>query len=183
MDSPSVGLLVPAQFGFQPRVASWEFPRQFLNSVDEKGCKALHKTTCLEAVGLLSVLLLAHDLLEGQTVVHIMDNSATCLAWPRGRSIRDAWATTLIRATAHVCAELCIELHTEWQARRSDRMTEVVDNLSHDRCQGLNASELAAYLKESQVGFPAPLLAWMYQPRIDWNLGPALVKWLKEKRL
>ena len=182
MNTPSVGLMVPSQFGCQPRVASWEFPRQFLNSVDEKGSKAFHKTTCLEAVGLLSILLLAHDLLEGQSVVHIMDNSATCLAWTRGRSIKDSWATTLIRATAHVCAELRIDLHTEWQARCSDRMTTVVDNLSHDRCQGLSSSELSAYLEEKQLSFPAPLLAWMYQPRIDLNLGPMLVKWLRDRR-
>ena len=143
--------------------------------------KSQHKTTCLEAAGMLGTVLLAPDLLMGQSVVHRMDNIATCLAWPRGRSVADSWATTLVRATAHVCAVLHINLHTEWQLRRSDRLTEVVDNLSHDRCKGLSADELEAYLSEDQEGFPLPLLAWMNSPRIDYNLGPQLVDWLKVK--
>ena len=181
LDTPSVGIVIPAQFGQKPRAVSWEFPRIFLISVDEFGRTGQHKTTCLEAVGMLGTVLLAPDLLRGQGVIHRMDNIATCLAWHRGRSVADSWATTLVRATAHVCAALHIDLHTEWQLRRSDRLTEAVDNLSHDRCLGLSADELEAYLSEEQEGFPAPLLAWMNSPRIDYNLGPQLVEWLKIK--
>ena len=181
LDTPSVGILIPAQFGCKPRAVSWEFPRLFLNSVDELGRRGYHKTTCLEAVGMLGTVLLAPDLLLGQSVLHRMDNIATCLAWPRGRSVADSWATTLVRATAHVCAALHINLHTEWQLRRSDRRTEVVDNLSHDRCQGLSVEELEAYLSEGQDSFPSPLLAWMNSPRVDYNLGPQLVEWLRLK--
>lgn len=107
-----------------------------------------------------------------------MDNIATVLAWPRGRSTGDIWATTLIRATAHVCAALKVELFTEWQPRCSDRETVVVDNLSHDRCEGMTGQEVQCYLEEPMDGFPAPLLAWMRQPRVDYSLGPLLVAWL-----
>ena len=131
--------------------------------------------------GLHCTVLLAPALLHGQSVVHCMDNIATCLAWPRGRSTADSWATTIVRATAHVCAALHINLHTEWQLRRTDRMTEVVDNLSHDRCQSLSGEELQAYLSEEQEGFPSPLLAWLNSPREDYNLGPLLVEWLRIK--
>ena len=82
MDTASVGILIPAQFGCKPRAVSWEFPRKVLLSVDESGKEALHKTTCLEAVGMLGTVLLAPALLHGQSVVHCMDNIATCLAWP-----------------------------------------------------------------------------------------------------
>ena len=181
LDSPGIGIFIPAQYGEEPRAAAWSFPVGFLNCVDEKGCRVCNKTTCLEAVGMLSVILLAPDLLQGRSVIHVMDNYAACLAWNRGRSLIDLWATTIVRAVAHVCAALGIDLHTRWQARRSDRETIIVDNLSHDRCEGLNKEELEAYLDEKQDCFPEPLLTWMRNPRVDLNLGIELVRWLELK--
>lgn len=69
-DTPSVGILIPAQYGRKPRVASWEFPRGFLVSLDESGVMCRHKTTALEAVGPLATLLLAPDLLQGRSLLH-----------------------------------------------------------------------------------------------------------------
>ena len=181
INSPGIGILIPAQQGNGPRVGAWEFPRGFLNSVDEKGATCCQKTTCLEVLGMLCTLLLAPELLYGKAVVHVMDNIAACLSWRRGRSKVDSWASTLVRATAHVCAYLDIKLYTEWQARRSDRFTDVVDNLSHDLCGTLNEDELEAYLTETLICFPKPLLAWMKSPRIDVNLGIQLVDWLALK--
>ena len=128
------------------------------------------------------MLLLAPDLLQGKTVVHVVDNIATCLAWDRRRSTLDAWTTTLVRASGHVCAALNINLHTKWRRRRTDRHTIVVDNLSHDRCREMSPEELQAYLNESQDGFPEPLLDWMEAPRPDMNLGIKLVRWLADKK-
>ena len=179
LDTPSVGILIPAQFGLGPRVASWEFPRGFLNMVDGVGKKCHRKTTTLEAIGMLSTILLAPDLLSGHSVVHVVDNIATCLAWNARRSTDDEWATVLVRAMGHVCAFLNIDLHTEWQIRRTDRYTEVVDNLSHDCCQGLNMEEIQSYISEPCEGFPEPLLIWMRSPWKDWSLGIRLVEWLK----
>ena len=179
LDTPSVGILIPAQYGCGPRVASWEFPRGFLDTVDEEGKKCHRKTTTLEAIGMLSTLLLAPELLSGHSVVHVVDNIATCLAWNSRRSTEDEWATVLVRAMGHVCAFLNIDLHTEWQIRRTDRYTEVVDNLSHDCCQGLNMEEIQSYISEACEGFPEPLLIWMRSPWKDWSLGIRLVEWLK----
>ena len=141
----------------------------------------LSQTTCLEIIRMLSTVLLAPELLQGRSVVPSMDNIAACLAWDRCRSMDDLWATTIIRAIAHVCAALDIDLHTRWLPRRSDQCTIAVDNLSHDRCEGLNHLELEAYVTEKQVSFPDPLLAWMRKPRVDLNLGIELVIWLKSK--
>ena len=178
-DTPGIGLLIPCQFGFSPRVAAWEFPRGFLVSVDEFGKKCFNKTTCLEAIGVVSVLLLGSEILRGKCVVHKVDNVATALAWNRERSTGDKWATTIIRATAHVCAFLNIDLHVEWQRRRSDRCSVAVDNLSHDRCEGLTPEEISQYLAEPMNGFPDPLLRWMKAPRVDYDLGIKLVEWCK----
>ena len=75
---------------------------------------------------MLSVLLLAPDLVQGRTLVQVIDNIATCLAWDRRRSSIDAWTTTLVRACAHVCAALNVDLHTEWRRGRTNRYTVVV---------------------------------------------------------
>ena len=85
----------------------------------------------------------------------------------------------VIRATAHVCAFLNIDLHVEWQRRRSDRCSVAVDNLSHDRCEGLTPEEISQYLAEPMNGFPDPLLWWMKAPRVDYDLGIKLVEWCK----
>ena len=182
LDTPSIGILIPAQFGQEPRVASWEFPRGFLDSKDEEGSKCFRKTTCLETIGILCTLLLAPDLLQGQTVVHTVDNIASSLAWKRRRSVDDRWATVIIRAIGHVCSFLNIDLHTRWQRRRSDRFTEVVDNLSHDCCERLTPEEVKGYIQEICEGFPDPLLKWMRKPGVDFNLGIKLVDWLKRNR-
>ena len=126
-------------------------------------------------------MLLAPDLLGGQSVVHIVDNIASCLAWKKRRSTLDGWATTLVRATAHVCAYLSIDLHTKWQPRRSDRFTEAVDDLSHDCCRSLTQDELKCYISEDNVGFPQPLMKWMENPKEDMNLGIQIVNWLENK--
>ena len=180
--TPGIGILVPAQLGNPPRVAAWEYPIGFLDLTDERGVKCYGKTCCLEALGLVGVLVLAPDLLQGHAVVHVIDNIATCLAWRRGRSVVDSWTTTLVRAAAHVCAFLNISLYTEWRPRRSDRPTEVVDDLSHDLCGSLNKEELEAYVNEKQLCFPEPLLFWLRSPKVDLNLGIRLVEWLSTRK-
>ena len=39
LDTPGVGLLIPAQLGCKPRVAAWDFPTEFLDCVDEEAKK------------------------------------------------------------------------------------------------------------------------------------------------
>ena len=51
LDTPGVGLLIPAQLGHGPRAAAWEFPMRFLCTEDENGKKCFKKTCSLEALG------------------------------------------------------------------------------------------------------------------------------------
>ena len=51
LDTPGVGLLIPAQLGHGPRAAAWEFPMRFLYTEDENGKKCFKKTCSLEALG------------------------------------------------------------------------------------------------------------------------------------
>ena len=90
--------------GIGLRVAACQYAIGFLNTVDEKGSKRFWRTTCLETLGMLNTMLLAPDLLQGISMIHVMDNVASILAW----------ASTLIRAAEHVCAYLDIDLHIEW---------------------------------------------------------------------
>ena len=63
LDTPGIGILIPAQHGKKARVAAWSYPFGFLSCVDEKGAKCYNKTTCLENIGMLSGLMLAPELL------------------------------------------------------------------------------------------------------------------------
>ena len=47
--SPGVGMLIPAQLGRSPKVGAWEFPKGFLNSVDEKGAKCFRLVCIFES--------------------------------------------------------------------------------------------------------------------------------------
>ena len=111
----------------------------------------------------------------------MIDNVATVLAWERGRSKQDEWATIIVRATAHVCAELNVKLFVEWQRRCSSRETIAADSLSHDRTDSLLLEETDSYLTETMNGFPEPRWKWMEDPKGNIDLGPKLVMWLRNR--
>ena len=78
-----------------------------------------------------------------------------------------------------VAAFIGTHVEVQWQSRRSDRPTEIADDLTHQRVSGLDHEELLAYIEHGGVDLPPPLKVWMGNPRPDAGLGLEIVSWMK----
>ena len=181
LNNPSLGILVPQHGAHPPLVASLRLPVYFLRATDEANHLTVHKTTLLESLSYLATLCIDPSRWVSQELDCKVDNLASTLALPRGRSKKDKWATTVIRAARVVAAGLGATIHTSWTPRCSSRETVVADDLSHCRTARLSAAELAAFLKEGHISFPEPILNWMENPRPDPSLGVRCLHWIKRR--
>lgn len=175
----SLGIYVPQHGHFQPLVASLRIPFYFLASRDSHGHWATHKTTALESLAFLATLCIEPHRWVDQDIIFFIDNLPATLAMARGRSKKDRWATTAIRAARVVAAALRATIHTEWVPRCSSRGTVVADELSHCRTACLSAPELAAFLAGGHIRFPDPILLWMSDPKPDQSLGHSCLAWIR----
>ena len=139
----------------------------------------VHNTTLLESLSFLATLCIDPARFSQELVCKV-DNLASTLALPRGRSKKDKWATTVIRAAGVVAAGLGATIHTSWIPRCSSREAVVADDLSHCRTAHLSAAELTAFLKEGHISFPDPILSWMENPRPDPSLGVRCLHCIKK---
>lgn len=180
--NPSLGIYVPQHGHHQPLIASLRFPFYFLAKKDALGHAATQKTTVLESLGFLATLCLESERWRGKELLFHMDNSAASLALARGRSKRDRWATTIIRAARGVAAAIGASIHSKWTRRRSSRETDIADDLSHCRTSCLSSTELTAFLSGGSVRFPDPILVWMNNPKPDRTLGHACLDWIEKQQ-
>ena len=177
----SLGILVPGYGAHGPLVASLRLPFHFLLAQDDDKHATFYKTTCLESLAYLATPCLDPARFVNQEVNYNVDNLATTLALPRGRSRKDKWATTIVRAARVVAAALGTTMHTTWVPRCSSRETNIADDLSHCRTAGLSSGELAAFLEGGHVSFPEPILQWMQNPSTDHSLGAKCLQWIKSE--
>ena len=179
-NNPSLGILVPQHGAHPPLVASLRLPVYFLRATDEANHVTVHKTTLLESLSFLATLCIDPARWVSQEMVCKVDNLASTLALSRGRSKKDKWATTVIRAARVVAAGLGASIHTSWIPRCSSREALAADDLSHCKTARLSAAELTAFLKEGHISFPDPILSWMENPRPDPSLGVCCLHWIKK---
>ena len=180
-NNASLGILVPRHGAQAPLVASLRIPFYFLHAHDEDSHSTVHKTTCLESLSYLATLCIDPARFVHQEVDFNVDNLATTIALPRGRSKKDKWASTLIRAARVVAAALGTTIHTTWIPRCSSREAVIADDLSHCKTANLSKSELAAFLDKGHISFPDPILQWMQNPRTDHLLGVSCLKWIRRE--
>ena len=180
LDSPSVGIYIPAQTIGKPLAASIAFPRKFLTGEDSLGKSVSCKTTALEALGILTALCLDPFRFAGREVRFWNDNVSTVIAYGKGYS-RDPWTTCLVRAARVVAAGIGASLFVSWEARRSSHGSVIADNLTHNILEGLSTQEVQDFLNLSTVSFPDPILEWMGSPGPDRSLGANIVIWIFEQ--
>ena len=180
-ENASLGILVPGYGAHGPLVASLRLPYHFLLAQDDDKHTTFHKTTMLESLAYLATPCLDPARFVNQEVNYNVDNLATTLALPRGRSRKDKWATTIVRAARVVSAALGTIMHTTWIPRCSSREANIADDLSHCRTSRLSSKELAAFLEGGYVSFPEPILQWMQNPSTDHALGVKCLQWIKRE--
>ena len=152
--SPSLGVYSPSMTGEPPLVCSLSFPRFFMHKEDEENHKAYAKSTALESIGFLAILLIDPLRFIEKTVVITSDNAASVQVLKKGHSRGDPWATTICRAARVVAAGLGCQLQTVWEPCHPSCPTHIRDNLTHNFLDELEEEEIDSYLQMSQVRFP-----------------------------
>lgn len=177
----SLGILVPGYGAQGPLVASLRLPFHFLLAQDEDKHTTNNKTTLLESLAYLATPCLDPARFVNQEVDYNVDNLATTLALPRGRSKKDKWATIIVRAARVVAAALGTTMHTTWIPRCSSREATIADDLSHCRTSRLSSEELGAFIEGGYISFPEPILQWMQNPSNDHALGVKCLQWIRRE--
>ena len=146
----------------------------------KRGKNVYCKTSALEALGILTALMVDPFRFIGREVLFWNDNASTVIAFQKGYS-RDPWATSVLRAARVVAARLRVKLFVAWEPRRSSHGSTIADNLTHNILHALSHREVKSYLELARISFPEPILEWMNGPGKDRCLGAESVNWvLKE---
>ena len=150
---------------------SW--PKYILNHTWHKGSRWGKKLTFLEGfTGLLAVPLWAAEIQEAGGVALMIDNIGFCYASESGCS-RDEILWTISKAVADLAEGLGVPIRVFHTARRTSLGDKVADDLSkgktHSVMQVLPGSKNVS-CRTSKV-----LLNWLAAPRIDMELGRAVL--------
>ena len=166
------GYLYPASRVFTTGRAFW--PKSFITTAFDEDLKAAgNKTTTLELIGWFLPLFHCIDLIKNSHVLLECDNKAAVLAFARGRSKQDRWASTILTAIMEVCLFFNIYLHVEHLKRCTSAASRYADWLSRDDKKG---RDLIKKMKATTTfGFPPSLLGWFENPVDDVDLGSRLI--------
>ena len=145
------------------------WPSEIIQFASDNKMKRLgNKTTTLEFLGILIPFLVIPESLCDQHIEVKVDNSGCYFGWLNRHVKEDVLASILIRALHLISAYLGCQVHITHLPRKSTWDAMVVDRLS----RSVSTTESDRRLVES-FDFPKPggaLLAWMKNPREDWNL-------------
>ena len=159
-------------------MASLRFPYKFLHAFDKHGHAICCKSTLLESLGYLAILLLCPHRFQGLSVSFMMDSLSAVSALREGCSPSDELKTTMIKASRVVAASLNCDISSEWIPRRSNRQSSIADGLTHNLTASMNKEELDSYLTMCAVSFPLPILQWMDNPAEDHTRGRKCWLWM-----
>ena len=135
--------------------------------------------SALELLGPLAALCAGADFCRGLPVTFHVDNSGSVFIFRKGYSTSCALSTTLVTALADVAAGLGCRINILKVRRCSSPLATTADALSKadfQRFWGLAAEQGGLGLSRTPLPVPTALLAWLRQPRPDFDLGQRLLR-------
>ena len=166
------GYLYPASRVFTTGRAFW--PKNFITTAFDEDLKAAgSKTTTLELIGWFLPLFHCIHLIKDSHIFLECDNLAAVLAFDRGRSKKDRWASTILTAIMEICLHFNIYLHVAHIKRCTSAPSRYADWLSRDDKKGRDL--IKKMNATTTFGFPPSLLAWFENPVDDVDLGSRLI--------
>ena len=136
--NPSLGLLIPTQYGVIPRAVSFPVPIEFLKSKDDKTYN-YGNTQLIEGLAILASIIRFPNTFKGKTVNFYTDSLSLVAAYKKGRT-SGLYKAYLLRTLNVVADLLQCKLHITWQRRRSDSYTAAADDLTHQQFEGVPAN-------------------------------------------
>ena len=150
---------------------SW--PHPFIHTADMNGIEFRHKTTLLEAIGALSLVIDLHSTLRDQHFVLKIDNKASVFAFQKGRSKRDPYCSVVVSAFNFLLVQLNARVDVVHLPRVSDPAAIWADHLSRKDDKGCKKFAMVSHA--CCTTWPPALEAWMLNPTLDFNLGEKLL--------
>jgi len=148
----------------------WYQKRFIMEKTDVDGKRFGNKTTTLEAMGLLLPLLSIPEQLRNKHIVLRVDNMGCVYGFNNHTQGEDSSAEMLLKTVHMIGAALGSKIYVEHAPRRSDWLSEMVDNMSRrsttsemeqltlDRFRHIGKSEIfEKWMKEPKVSFEWPL--------------------------
>ena len=138
----ALGVYIPSQIQTEAMALSYILPWDWLISRDESRSKNKSNSVLLELLSLITPLVEFPKKFQNKSVKFQTDNMALCQVyksmWPHGES-----TAYFLRSLNFVTQALNIRLQVEWKRRRTDRVSEIADDLTHSNfslvpCKVLN---------------------------------------------
>jgi hypothetical protein len=143
-----------------------KWPLSFLNNaVDKDGKFFGSKTTTLEIIGMLLVILGCPEKLMGQSVIFHVDNIAIMYGWNNCSVKFDETATALLKFVQLAAAYLGTQVFIKHVHRCSDKWTCIADRLSRDSSTTKEDRELLR--RADTAGEDGLLKQWLQSPHCD----------------
>ena len=153
------------------------WPDELFGKLDEKGANFGSKTLRLEAIGLLSPLLLIPNVIQSCYVVLNVDNIGCSYGWENKCVQGDKCATVIFRAIALICAYLEINLQVRHLPRLSSWEASLCDKLSREETTSLNDKRLLRNYES--LSPPRVLKDWIKDPSESYDLCYKLLDYVK----
>jgi len=153
------------------------WPIDLYGKLDGKGACFGSKTLLLEAIGLLSPLLLIPNVIQSSYVVLNVDNIGCYYGWENKCVQGDKCATVIFRAIALICAYLEINLQVRHLPRLSSWEANLCDRLSREDTTSLNDKKLLKNYES--LSLPKVLKDWLKDPNESYDLCYNLLNYVK----
>jgi hypothetical protein len=135
------------------------------------------KSTTLETVGLFLPLIARPRDVKGRHVLLQVDNTAVVYSWQKKYCGEDPETSLLIRCLHVLEAFLKCKIYVKHLKRMSNPIAAVADGLSR---QATTTPEVLAAVKGAERDFPGgPLVDWLENPILDWDLPGKIVAHVK----
>ncbi len=131
-----------------------------------------HKSTTLEAIGLLLPLLAFPKFCRHRHLVFLTDSHPLWSDWPSRHSSSDPETSLILRCITLVAAYLQCNIHVFREKRCSTPMSSLADTYSRSDYAATHPYLTPTYLHHQH--HPA-LFAWLPHPTLDWTLPVKLL--------
>jgi hypothetical protein len=172
-----------ASIGFDKKIffcGGTKWPLSLLTRAkDEKGVLMGSKSTMLEGVGLLIPFLTVPWSVKNTYVRLFVDNINLIYGWEKRYVKNDQHASLLIRCLHVLEAQLECRIYVEHVRRMSTDMATLADHLS--RSETTTEKDLVAIRHVPWNTLEGPLVEWLADPVLDWQLPNKLSQWLSTR--
>ncbi len=154
-------------------------PQMLFSTHPENGSLIGENSVFLEFVGIVIPFILFPELFHNEHIVCLVDNIGCFHGWENKYVKNDVLTSILIRALILIASYLECIVHVDHLPRLSTRMARTVDRMSRSSTMTFHDRELLSSF--NSVELPLPMVRWLNNPNVDWQLPMFLLEHVRNK--